>query len=879
MKRAFIKMISLVLSVIIFADAGITAFAVENKFRIIVPEDWEMSVGQSRSVDTASPSGVYDRSMKWSSSDEAVARVDKWGRVTAVGEGSAEISVKTGRGERDTVKLTIKNEPTLMTDAENIKVDYQGGAVPENDVLQKVIDRFSINDKAVPGELKNSANYPSMQRAVTADGSIWEITDYGVLRTDRSAKDKRDVEQRFMGNRYFASADTGGGNVLAIAADGENGIWTVTKDGVTHIRMLSIDGTRKAAIMSDDSQRDVERNGFVSNSVDYNYPCQRFENDNDGLWTSMYGAGELMRYAVLRDDPDATADEVARAREIAVRSTEAVLLLTYISMREGTVESYVRAQRNGRVTDVDVGKYYGREALELGADGSQNMPFKSPAAMFTRMQRRYKLALFPPEYFMSSSNLSVISAQSWSIPEDNPDKQYEKQTRTLEGFWARSFVIREKKKDYINNESNISWSINGDGTAVGFSDMPEYTDGEPSDGYYINGENMRGKVISASKAVPERLWNDIIRTEYEPKDIEYRGDTSADEIIGHLFIYKLAYDILGEEDPELKALICDTMDSFARHLTANGYNLVEGAGQPTTWGKFSREYFHNGSFIGGAPLHASVLLAAFKVAAYVTHYKKWEDEYRMAALDPQYEYAELSTQTSEQYDMAACEYASEVSPVLGHIVPLITGTKLYKTVNRMIIGYSDMEMAMLAAYVLMQTETDGKLLSLYRGALDDWWVAASYLENPLWNYIYQLAYPSRKIRDSYKNDIVSTSAWSLSRHPIETVAYLSSNPNRDDVGTFRLSDYGIKAYSVPLTYDRSKGDPLFNNSEKDALRYVGAILAPYTLKWKVAAPDERSLTKYNSSTYYLNRDSRWNHEGSTTYTLPYWMGRYHGMIK
>ena len=59
----------------------------------------------------------------------------------------------------------------------------------------------------------------------------------------------------------------------------------------------------------------------------------------------------------------------------------------------------------------------------------------------------------------------------------------------------------------------------------------------------------------------------------------------------------------------------------------------------------------------------------------------------------------------------------------------------------------------------------------------------------------------------------------------------------------------------------------------DALQY-----AP-DLEWAVAAPDERSMHKYNGSTYGLDNDyNPWQMEGSTTYTLPYWMGIYHNML-
>ena len=141
-----------------------------------------------------------------------------------------------------------------------------------------------------------------------------------------------------MGDRYFYSADSGNGNVLAIFSDGANGIWTVMAEGYTHIEMVEMNGTDKAALMSDNTQQYVARRGMVANAY-YNEALAKWvpsETDNDGLWTAMYGAGELMRYAVLRDDPDATAEEIEAARKTATLSTEAVLFLTYVSMRQGT---------------------------------------------------------------------------------------------------------------------------------------------------------------------------------------------------------------------------------------------------------------------------------------------------------------------------------------------------------------------------------------------------------------------------------------------------------------------------------------------------------------------------------------------------------------
>lgn len=39
-------------------------------------------------------------------------------------------------------------------------------------------------------------------------------------------------------------------------------------------------------------------------------------------------------------------------------------------------------------------------------------------------------------------------------------------------------------------------------------------------------------------------------TQYNKSNLFYKGDTSTDEVIGHIFLYKVAFDILNEDDAE-----------------------------------------------------------------------------------------------------------------------------------------------------------------------------------------------------------------------------------------------------------------------------------------------------------------------------------------
>ena len=871
MKKIIAIVLSLTLLLGVFAPitASATFWKDDAVLRLIVPENWEMCVGDSRTVDYAMAE-TENRMLTWSVEPSDVATVDMWGRVTALKEGEAVITARNSDGVKDSVTLNVVSEPTKIANRAD-KVDYTLGAVEEGDNLQKVVTRYDLGDKNVPANVKNANNYEQAKTATTKDGAVWTITDYGVLRVYDKATNERDKEQRFMGDRYFYSADTGDGKVLAIFADGENGIWTVMAEGYSHIEMVEMDGTEKAEIMNEQTWKYVARRGMVSNAYFINGEWEPEESDNDGLWTSMYAGGELMRYAVLKNDPNATPEQIEEARKTATLSTEAVLFLTYISMRQGTVESYNRAQRSGTVVDLETGKYYTSEATLVGGDYSQDVPFESPAECFDQMYSRYMFLGMRSYLQLPNKNLKLFNDEGWANPLTTPG-EYAMRTRNLEGFWARTYSFKDENDDF---DAYAYWSHNGDGTATGVSTK---TNSDGSD-FLLHGENYRGLKVDASGEIPQRLWDDLIPEGKEIEDIFYKGDTSSDEIIGHVFLYKLAYDILGPEDPELAALIVHTMDRFAQHLVDNSYNLVDGSGQPTTWAKFSRTYMHNGQVLGGAPLNALVVLSVFKVAAHVTGYQKWEDEYRMAALDEQYQYAKLMTQELERYNLAILEYVNSVSPAIGYVLRPLVGTEIYDTLYRLILNHSDEEMAMLGFYTLFQLEDDEELLGYYREALNDWWFSIGNSENPLWYYVYQLAYPNEEMTDAYGNSLIETASWSLSRHPLDLRRFLATNDNRDDVYELDLDDIGIGGTNE-LSFDPDEYTPLFWYSDNSFFKLIGLILGLGKYELTVAAPDERAFHKYNGSSFDLDdAHNIYEMEGSTTYSLPYWMGRYHGMLE
>jgi hypothetical protein len=210
---------------------------VDKILRLVVPSNWELEVGDSRTVDYTFDASITARTLTWTVDNTSIATVDEWGRVTAVSLGSSVITATNTAGITDSTTLTVVPCSTASTVSLSV-VNYSGSAVSLGDNLQKVVTRYENGDENIPANIRSISDYSSYQSATTADGAIWTVTEYGVLRTYAAATNERDTEQRFMGNRYFYSSDTSGGNVLGIAADGANGRWTFMTQRVTHISIV-----------------------------------------------------------------------------------------------------------------------------------------------------------------------------------------------------------------------------------------------------------------------------------------------------------------------------------------------------------------------------------------------------------------------------------------------------------------------------------------------------------------------------------------------------------------------------------------------------------------------------------------------------------------
>ena len=152
------------------------------------------------------------------------------------------------------------------------------------------------------------------------------------------------------------------------------------------------------------------------------------------------------------------------------------------------------------------------------------------------------------------------------------------------------------------------------------------------------------------------------------------------------------------------------------------------------------------------------------------------------------------------------------------------------------INYSDEELAMLSFYSLFRYEKDPALLAIYRDALAQWWRNIQRENNPLWIFIASLANPGAAAD-------LTGAQWTLERIPIDLIEWTVLNSQRGDVAL--------------------DGKDRFGKSE-------ATVLLP---------ADERPVMKWNGNPFVVDGGNGGaSEDDGAFYLLPYWLGRYHGLI-
>ncbi len=453
--------------------------------------------------------------------------------------------------------------------------------------------------------------------------------------------------------------------------------------------------------------------------------------------------GELCRYAVLRDDPDTPPEELARAKQIATRHTEAVLLLAYIPSWKGCVPAFVRYNEPGT---------------------------NRASAAYLREGREFKINL-PDENLLGCNHAKLGPAvpEDWATGDAMPEIVF----KNVEGFIARSYHVNDPVNDPIPYSDGVFYrkKYNADGKLISVR-VPTTT--------YKGDDTPALLSVDSTMPIPERLRrlyteenNPVTGKPWGDDDITFKGDTSNDELVGHYAVWHLAYDILAPDDPELGEIIKTIVARHAKHMKENGGSLIDAGGQPTSWARMTREYYMNKGADGfpDAPLGTTILLQLFKVAYHITGDAQWEEEYRKLALDEPYRYADLCGE-----HFARCEYL--IREFFGN--PELPSEEIFPVVVR-VMNYSDVRMAAVAFYTLSQLETDPVLIEKYRKGSEGWWALEKYARDVEWSLVYQLLHPEEEQFDAFGRSCIDMLKWQLNRYPVNSREMLIDNTTRPDL--------------------------------------------------------------------------------------------------
>ena len=274
----------------------------------------------------------------------------------------------------------VKIYPLYSTDIPD-ELYYTPGTAPD------------LSDFAYP--LPMSADAYTCE-AYTSDGVRWLGGKGGLTRVDPAPEREHDRIMFFCVDRYLADED-----VRALYADGEV-LWALCKTGVSRIEMKTLSCEEKAKLLTQESQRYVDRRGMYSNQDlaeprDLDSVRGDSQSDNDGGFTAAFTVGETLKYAYYKRIHGANAPETLDAKASAVRAGEACLLTLNISGRGDGFPARTYALRSERVPDD--GLFYQKQedgfavCLDMSASRSRGvagMKVKCDAPVPDRLAKLYR---------------------------------------------------------------------------------------------------------------------------------------------------------------------------------------------------------------------------------------------------------------------------------------------------------------------------------------------------------------------------------------------------------------------------------------------------------------------------------------------------------
>ena len=296
---------------------------------------------------------------------------------------------------------------------------------------------------------------------------------------------------------------------------------------------------------------------------------------------------------------------------------------------------------------------------------------------------------------------------------------------------------------------------------------------------------------------------------------DWKATTSSDEAIGHFFVFGVMADLIDDEDLKKRAITL--IDTLASHIISNDMYLVDYDGKPTTWGRWNPEYVNaRPVMVGDRKLNSSNIVGMLQSAYHFTGKQKYKQ--KAHELMTEHGYLENLMRPMNEIGQAP-EDADDWSRMLSASW-----------------NHSDDEMYYVGYWGLYNHAFNDSLKTMYKEAIIDHWEYERPEKEGLWNIMTAMTGTPEFDLDE--------AIWYLKEHPMDLIDWAIENSHRKDI------------------------------------EFVESNFRKQTIK-EVLPPDERPVQRHNGNMFNLDR-TRSNgfseHSAGDIWLLPYWMGRYLGVI-
>ena len=312
----------------------------------------------------------------------------------------------------------------------------------------------------------------------------------------------------------------------------------------------------------------------------------------------------------------------------------------------------------------------------------------------------------------------------------------------------------------------------------------------------------------------------------EDGKIEWLGETSSDEMTGHLFAYSNYFDLCANE--EEKKEIADVVRKIMDHILDNDFRLVDVDGKPTTWANWNPHDLNcNHKWIYEKGTNSLEILSFLKTAEHMTGDKKYSEMFNELLSD-------------YHYGMNAMQYRIPD----GHLLHI------------------DDQLCFLTVFPLLKYCDDPSVRSLITMGLTHHWREERIEHNAIFNVIYGSLTGENCDLDVVVNELVD--------FPLDLISWEVYNSHRTDLKW----DYAPEALGMaPQLFE-----PLEPHERRicnsDGNRFVCDCGCEELLKKeKDLNPNSRPMFPGVSCSKGMNL------EVGNNFMLPYWMAKYYNMIE